>query len=169
MVYEFYMPLRHETALKNTLDSLFYGDVIEARLRAVGFAELRKGMSAETSESDENLMARIMAFVDAKFGGYSIYHVNGRFRAGKLRTIADAAERQATGKRYLVDETTAVARFIFPCDAVENRDIEFLFATLFIKSITRLVAGEDVIWMVESGLHNRVHVWEAADADQGED
>ena len=56
-----------------------------------------------------------------------------------------------------------MARFIFPCDPRDATSIEFLFEKLFIRSITRLVAGEDVIWMVESGLNNRVHVWAAKD------
>jgi hypothetical protein len=142
-------------------------------LRAVGFDELRRGFSPQPDEPDETLFRRVLAFVDQNFGGYSIYHVNGRFRAGpprgRLRTTTEATERQGRGRRYLVDETTAVARFIFPCDPRDATLIEFLFARLFIRSITRLVAGEDVIWMVESGLNDRVHVWEAVEIEPDEE
>jgi hypothetical protein len=61
----------------------------------------------------------------------------------------------------LVDETTAVVRFIFPCEPAEKPAIAFLFSRLFTDTITKLVAGEDVIWMVESGLEDKVHIWEA--------
>lgn len=161
IVYEFYMPLKHEVPLKSTLDSLFYLDAVRARLVAVGVPELQKGVPAMPGESEDDYISRLVDFAGEKFSGYSIYQVNGRFRAGSLRSLADAAQGQAMGERYIVDESTAVARFIFPCDPNEYDRIEFLFEKLFIRSVTKLVAGEDVIWMVESGLKDRVHVWEA--------
>jgi hypothetical protein len=96
--------------------------------------------------------------------GYSIYHVDGRFRADKLSTQQEAVELLKMGQRYLVDETTAVTRFIFPCkDDEEAERVRFLFKELFITAITQLISGEDEIWVVESGIHNRVHVWKRRD------
>jgi hypothetical protein len=76
------------------------------------------------------------------------------------------AKIQKEGRRYLIDETTAIAKFIFPCkDKMEANQTHYLFEALFIRSIIQLVNGEDEIWMVESGLLNRVHVWRMADVD----
>jgi hypothetical protein len=165
VIYEFYMPLKHEVTLKNTLDSLFYRDAIKARLEAVGLPTLKREFHATKDEEDDDYLSRLLDFIGKTFTGYSIYHVNGRFRALDLRTLEDAAKGQAQGERYLVDETTAVARFIFPCDPHDSTSIAFLFEKLFIRSITKLVAGEDIIWMVESGMNNRVHVWAAKDVE----
>lgn len=66
------------------------------------------------------------------------------------------------GRRYLVDETTAVTRFVFPCKPDEGEKVRFLFRELFITPITEQVSGEDEIWVVESGTRNKVHVWKPA-------
>lgn len=68
----------------------------------------------------------------------------------------------AAGRRYLVDETTAVTRFVFPCNQDEGDKVRFLFKELFINPITEQVSGEDEIWVVESGTRNKVHVWKPA-------
>ena len=79
-------------------------------------------------------------------------------------TQEQVADIQKQGRRYLIDETTAVARFIFPCkDNSEADRIRYLFETLFVRSIIQLVNGEDEIWMVESGSRNRVHVWRVSE------
>jgi hypothetical protein len=31
---------------------------------------------------------------------------------------------------------------------------------LFVRAITEVVNGEDEIWMVETGLKNRLHIWQ---------
>jgi hypothetical protein len=82
VVYEFYMPLKHEVTLKNTLDSLFYRDAIQARLEAVGLPALKKAFAIEQGETDASYFSRLLSFVGTTFSGYSIYHVSGRFRAG---------------------------------------------------------------------------------------
>ena len=170
VTYEFYLPLRHEAALKSTLDSLFYKDIVEARIANLEIGELRRAVQFEVEEPDDAAFrALVRDFVDSKFGGYSTYHVNGRFKAGKLKTQAEVASATGAGQRYLVDETTAVARFIFPCDEREANSIEYLFERLFVRSITLLVAGEDEIWMVESGQNDRVHVWKTVEEDGDED
>ena len=160
-IYEFYLPLRHETTLKRVLDSLFYRDAIESRMKTVPLATLKSEIQPTEGENDEQYFQRVVDFAGKTFTGYSFYQVNGRFRAGNIRTIEDALKIQTAGERYLDDETTAVVRFVFPCDPDDAMAIEHLFARLFISAIKKLVAGEDMIWMVESGLNNRVHVWEA--------
>src|SRR5438128_1674134 len=42
IVYEFYMPLAHENALRITLDSLFYKDAILPRLKRIGVKGLKE-------------------------------------------------------------------------------------------------------------------------------
>lgn len=87
VVYEFYMPLSHESALRDTLDSLFYKDVIMPRLRhRIGAEMLKAHFPASMTDSDDDIIERAVTFVQSKFGGYSIYHVDGRFRAAGLLT-----------------------------------------------------------------------------------
>jgi hypothetical protein len=102
--------------------------------------------------------------------------------------MADAVRMQSDGDRYLADETTAVVRFIFPCgkprrlppplssetfeggvlsigglldiDAEdEATKIRWAFGVLFVQSIVQIVNGEAEIWMVESGMRSRLHIW----------
>jgi hypothetical protein len=161
VVYEFYMPLSHENALKVTLDSLFYKDVLMPRLRhRIGVEKLKPLFEYQLTDSDDTFLARVALFVEGKFGGYSIYHVHGRFRAGKLLTQAEAFEQTKAGPKYLVDETTAVTRFIFPCKVGEADKVRFLFRELFMDPITEQVSGEDEIWVVESGSRHNVQVWQ---------
>jgi hypothetical protein len=40
---------------------------------------------------------------------------SGRFRTLNLMTMTEAARVEENGDRYLIDETTAIVRFIFPC------------------------------------------------------
>lgn len=159
VVYEFYMPLSHEGPLTVTLDSLFYRDVILPRLRRIGVEELKKHFDYLITDTDETFFDKVCKFVESKFGGYSIYHVDGRFRAAGLLTQQQAFEVTRTGGRYLVDETTAVTRFIFPCKQNEAEKVRFLFKHLFMDPVTEQVSGEDEIWVVESGSRNRVQVW----------
>lgn len=99
-------------------------------------------------------------------------------------TIRDAAKIEEDYDRYLVDETTAIVRFIFPCgkpirrksgsvadfddperDSTdqdgreEAKKIRWFFNALFVQSVLQVVNGEAEIWMVESGLQNRLHIW----------
>ena len=160
VVYEFYMPLSHEGPLKVTLDTLFYKDVIVPRLRRIGIERLKPYFEYLTTDDDAIFLERVCSFVDSKFGGYSIYHVDGRFRAGDLVTQEQAFRSTRSGQNYLVDETTAVTRFVFPCeDETEANKVRFLFKELFMDPITEQVSGEDQIWVVESGSRNQVQVW----------
>ncbi len=160
VVYEFYMPLTHEAALKAILDSLFFKDVVLPRLKhRIGVQKLKAHFDYSLTDTDDSFLERVSTFIDSKFGGYSIYHVVGRFRAGKLLTQDEAAALTKTGTKYLFDETTAVTRFVFPCKPEEADKVRFLFEALFVDPITEQVSGEDEIWVVESGNRNRVHVW----------
>lgn len=84
--------------------------------------------------------------------------------AGLLKTQDEVANIQKRGEKYLIDETTAVARFIFPYkDSDELENVRYLFGILFVRSIIQLVNGEEQIWMIETGPQNRVHVWQRLD------
>lgn len=170
MIYDFLMPLTNEAHLRTTLDGLFYKDSLLARLKTIGASELRKNINLP-DKSDEGYLASILAFIENHFIGYSIFHVDGRFRAGKLRTQDEVADIQKKGEKYLIDETTAVARFIFPYgDEKELDNIRYLFRILFVRSIIQLVNGEEQIWMIETGPRNRVHIWQALEEeDDGEE
>jgi hypothetical protein len=171
VIYEFFMPLTNEAALRSTLDALFYKDIIITKLKVIGIPELAKNLPKKNGETDNAYLERVTAWIDDHFGGYSIYHVDGRFRAWKLATRAEAAVREQKGFRYLINETTAVTRFIFPCkDPAEAAIVRYFFDALFVKSIIQLINAEDEIWMVESGIFNRVHMWRITDGyDEVED
>lgn len=184
IIYEFFMPLTNEGHLRTALDALFYKDTILARLRIIGHEKVKKHFPDNPGEPLEAYLDRVCKWVSDQFGGYSISHVSGRFRAGPLSTMAEVAEYQQHGDRYLVDETTAVVRFIFPCGEPRRRktpvsgadfeedtyetpgaepadaaQIRWFFRVLFVQSILQVVNGEDEIWMVESGMRRRLHIW----------
>lgn len=160
------MPLRNEEFLRETLDSLFYEDSIKFRLKLVDRKVLELKFTKELLEEEDAYFSRICKYVSQKFGGYSIHHVNGRFRAAELMT-----HTQASGaERYLIDETTAVVRFILPCQKTDvmsaEQDAEltrWFFEELFVQSILEVVNAEDEIWLLESGMQHRLHIWRAKD------
>jgi hypothetical protein len=170
IIFEFYLPLRNEEFLKEALDALFYRDSILLRLRGVDIEDVRGNCPFGTLTNSE-LLREVCDFCSAKFGGYSISHVSGRFRAGPLRSRNDVFNASVSApERYIVDETTAVVKFIIPCN--ENRQfgssslhesdiIRWLFEKLFISSIQEVVNAEDEIWVLESGLRNQLHIWRA--------
>ena len=155
-IYEFFMPLTNEGFLRTALDSLFYRDSIEASILTIPPEELHAQFKKLDSETEYNYNNRLYEWISDHFGGYSIYHVNGRFRAGNLVSRQDAAGMD----RYLVDETTAVARFIFPCETSDEANlVAFFFSALFVQAIIEVINGEDEIWMTETGMENRLHIW----------
>jgi len=189
IMFEFFMPLRNEAVLKSTLDALFYKDTIMNRLHAEDVETLRTYIAIEPDESQEDYYQRACNWISSKFTGYSIGHYNGRFKGGRLKTFAEAAQLEQRASTYIEDETTAIVKFIFPCggpviktdyatlenDAAagisrdlgpgdenvqeEARRIRFFFNLLFVKSILQVVSGEHSIWMLESGLRSRLHIW----------
>jgi hypothetical protein len=159
LTFEFFMPLSNEAHLRTTLDALFYKDTILARLKAQDGEELTGHFPTDGNEKKEQYLDRLCAWIEERFVGYSISHVSGRFRAERLLSREEAVNL-AVHTRYLIDETTAVTRFIFPCqDEHEAAKIGWLFQILFVQSIIQLVNGEAEIWMVESGSRNRVYIW----------
>ncbi|MCC6731034.1 MAG: hypothetical protein IT208_17045 [Chthonomonadales bacterium] len=155
-IYEFFMPLSNENALRGVLDSLFYKDTLDVQLDTISQKDIEKVFPRDEADNDKYRQG-VLEWIGRKFGGYSIYHVSGRFRAGGLKPRQEALTDPS---RYLIDETTAVTRFIFPCEsAAEAGQVAFFFEKLFVRAILEVVNGEDEIWMVESGFENRLHVW----------
>lgn len=185
VTYEFLLPLTREDQLRAALDDLFFTDTIKHRLREIGRETVETWITANAGESDEDYLSRVSELVGEKFGGYSISHVNGRFRAGNLKDRAAAGKMLELNERYLVDETTAVVRFIIPIgstretvdDGFADTELEVgfpppavllevqlihrLFFHLFVEAVARMVLGEDEIWLVEEfGPFRRLYVWE---------
>lgn len=182
-VFEFLLPMSRETQLRSTLDGLFYADALSQRFDELGNARLEKMIPREHKETVDSYRVRLISQVSDWFGGYSIALVSGRFRAASLRTRKEAVEHQAeTGRPYLIDETTAVVRFIVPMPsskleegfsgtldlsrsqgavAVEAQRVRDLFFAIFVEAVIRIVNGEDVIWLLEdSPLGKVLHTWE---------
>jgi hypothetical protein len=187
LVFEFFMPLTNEGPLRQSLDALFYKDTIRRRLHTLGVARLNERIQREVGETDEAYLERVGLWISERISGYSISHVSGRFRGYDLMCLDEAAKVAADGGRYLIDETTAIVRFIFRCGkpreraASRRRDlfsvfdeekadpdeqtkkeagiVRWLFGALFVQSIVEAIGGEDEIWMVESGMVNRLHIW----------
>jgi len=160
LVYEFFMPLTNEGHLRTTLDALFYKDTIRARLKTLDHGQLGVRLPKNNGETVDAYLDRACTRIAEFFVGYSISHVGGRFRTGKIATLEEVAKIQSDGGRYLIDETTAVVRFIFPCASGEEAEIvAWFFRSLFVECILQVVNGEDEIWMVESGMRNRLHIW----------
>ncbi len=179
LLYEFLMPLTREDLLKQSLDSLFFQDTLLDTLRALGLGSFGTILPRTNNETDERYAGRIASKVADYFGGYSITHASGRFRADDLRTQADAV-----GKRYIIDETTAVVRFIIPLKTTETVHspifnpaitgrghdenaacnevamVRTLFFTIFAEVVVHSVQGEDEIWLLEAlDGHQRLYRW----------
>jgi len=143
-------------------------------------------MDRPASENEPEFIDRLVKFTQAKIGGYSISHVSGRFRAADIKTREEVGKMFSLGAPYLIDETTAVARFIIPCHSSvleyendfksigaaldasrkedpslvrEVRQIRRLFYHLFVEAVARTV-GEQEIWLLEqSPFGQRLYVW----------
>jgi hypothetical protein len=190
VTFDFLLPLTREDRLRRALDDLFYADAVARRLTQVGLERLAAVVPREPGLGDEQYVERIVQLVADRFVGYSISHVAGRYRAAGLMTRRQAGDLLAREGRYLVDETTALVRFIARCNATrhsydphvgsllgaldddpddpdrgaavraEVRLIEVLFLELFAEAVVHAVEGEDEIWLVESGPTRRLYVWE---------
>jgi hypothetical protein len=169
LIYDFLMPLTNEGPLRITLDTLFFKDTLESKLKTIPEAELVAHFPRPSTQTKEEYLRIILTFIEKHFLGYSISHVDGRFRAGSVLTQDEVAKFQRDGDRYLIDETTAVVRFIFPYTNDELERIRFLFQSLFVRSIIQLVSGEEQIWMLEDGPERSVHIWKRSDDDEDED
>ena len=192
--WEFLLPLTRESELRRALDDLFYSDSVVARLTEVGeligFDELASWAGINFEEASHEEVVDAVATVAAeRFFGYSISHVTGRFRgSAELLTREDAGEILAKGGDYLLDETTALVRFIVPIQAsrTEHRErftgnlaemrqvgtdndevrediavVQALFFNLFVEAVVQTIQGEDEIWLIENTpAGERLFVWE---------
>jgi len=134
-------------------------------------------------EAEGDYLDRIADFAGEKFGGYSISHVSGRFRAADLMTKEEAAKHEKTGDHYIVDETTAVVRFVLPHDATAYREndpnltlsndaiederakTDWLFHHLFVDAVTHATTNQDQIWLLETGKNHRLFRYVSEDRD----
>ena len=180
LIYEFFMPLSREDRLREALDNLFYRDTIEQRIQEIGFAQIHAGLNLSIDYSDEKIRQLVFDFIESTIGGYSIYLVNGRYRADQLASRAEVVNRPFAYGPYVVDETTAIVRFILPVEtdagkfahgnilepAGESLDtqkraelIRWLFLNFFAEALIRVVQNEDEIWLLESGMRSAFYRW----------
>lgn len=179
LTYEFLMPLTREDLLRQGLDRLFFKDTLEEQLNLLDLDAFEEVIPRIANEAPEGYARRIARKVSKYFGGYSITHVSGRFRVCDL-----ISQAEAVGKRYIIDETTAMVRFIIPLDAAsrihdqvfcptrtpvnaegdvteEVTLIRALFFTIFAEVVVHSVQGEDQIWLLETlHGHQRLYTWE---------
>lgn len=180
LVYEFFMPLSREDRLREALDNLFYLDTVEQRIREIGITQIRQGLKLPGSCSDEEIRRLVIDFVENTIGGYSLYLVNGRFRASSLATREKVVARPFAYGPYIVDETTAVVRFILPVDTGQKPPVQmslfepaqmatdtterseqmrWLFLNFFAEVVTHVVRKEDEIWLLETGMRSALYRW----------
>ncbi len=118
--------------------------------------------------------------MESTIGGYSIYLVNGRYRADKLASRAEVVNRPFAYGSYIVDETTAIVRFILPVKTDAEKFergkilepatdsfhaskraelIRWLFLNFFAEALISVVQNEDEIWLLESGMRSAFYRW----------
>ncbi|MCP4142809.1 MAG: hypothetical protein GY755_21415 [Chloroflexi bacterium] len=180
LIYEFFMPLSREDRLREALDNLFYRDTIEQRIQEIGIAQIRAGLDLSANYSDEKIQQLVFDFIESTIGGYSIYLVNGRYRADLLASRTEVVNRPFAYGSYIVDETTAIVRFILPvvtdagkfehgnilepaADSTQANKraelIRWLFLNFFAEALIRVVQNEDEIWLLESGMRSAFYRW----------
>ena len=182
LIFEFFLPFNNESNLRAVLDDLFYKDTIKVMIARIDQEELLSAFPRDNDENDDLYYENLYKWISNKFRGYSIGTVSGRFIVTELKAFSEVSELLSRGQHYLIDETTAIVKFIFPISQVvqsvdvnykydldtpgqrqinteENENvkveinrIKFFFKNLFVKAILELVNGEDEIWMIESGL-----------------
>jgi len=177
------MPMTNERILRSSLDNLFYKDTIEFRLKTIPLEELEK-IIPRNHRNAEEYFDRIFQWISRNFCGYSIETVYGRFKViDNIMSFEEAGKLLSKGKDYLIDETTAIVRFLFPIVISKNinfklnsekdnkgdgdlikseaKKIRFFFEKLFVLSVLEIVNGEDEIWMIESGLRTRLNIFKS--------
>ncbi len=180
LMYEFFMPLSREDRLREALDNLFYRDAIEQRIQEIGLSKIREGLKLSPDHSEEKIKQLIFEFMESTIGGYSIYMVNGRYRADSLASREEVISRPFAYGPYIVDETTAIVRFVLPVETAagkfeygevlepasiaivtqERADlVRWLFLNFFAEAIIRVIQTEDEIWLLESGMRSAFYKW----------
>ncbi len=174
------MPLSREDRLREALDNLFYRDTIEQRIQEIGISQIREGLQLSTEYTEEKILQLVFDFMESTLGGYSIYLVNGRYRADVLASREEVVSRQFAHGPYIVDETTAIVRFILPVEtdagkfeygkilepasmAIDTKKraelMRWLFLNFFAETLIRVVQKEDEIWLLESGMRSAFYRW----------
>jgi hypothetical protein len=164
---------RRGLKLRKALDELFYRDTLKRRILEVGVATMAETIPREIGDNDDEYVDRVIAFIGDRIGGFSISHVSGRFRTGAILSREKSAEQIARDIPYLIDETTAVVRFIIPCLSsrtahgvdfnldepaqareadvkLEVRRIRTIFFEFFVEALVKTIRGEKLIWMLET-------------------
>ena len=180
LIYEFFMPLSREDRLREALDNLFYRDTIEQRIQEIGISQIRAGLKLSSEISEDNIRMLVFDFMESTIGGYSIYMVNGRYRADALASREEVVARSFAYGPYIVDETTAIVRFILPVEtdagkyeygkilepasmAIGTKKraelMSWLFLNFFAEALIRAVRKEDEIWLLESGMRSAFYKW----------
>ncbi len=180
LIFEFFMPLSREDRLREALDNLFYLDTIKQRINEIGISQIREGLKLPTEYSDEKIHQLVFEFIESAIRGYSIYLVSGRYRADLLASREKVASRPFGYGPYIVDETTAIVRFIFPVNVDEEKYehgeilepasmatgtqkraelMSWLFLNFFAEALIRVVPNEDEIWLMESGMRSAFYRW----------
>jgi hypothetical protein len=180
LIYEFFMPLSREDRLREALDNLFYRDTIEQRIHEIGIKQIRTGLKLTPNTAEKEVRQIVFDFIQSTIGGYSIYLVNGRYRADLLASRAEVLQRPFGLGAYIVDETTAIVRFILPVETeaaqfvhgkllepaapsqhAKDRaeQIRWLFLNFFAEALIRVVPKEDEIWLLESGMRSAFYRW----------
>ena len=182
IIYEFLLPLTREDKLRRSLDELFFKNTLDQRYSEIDEHVLQQAISRNEKETDSSYRDRVLTMLGNLIGGYSIGHVQGRYRALELMSQQEAAKRHETqGQQYLHDETTASVRFIIPCLSSRGRvsfrkcvdeseaweqDIKLvrtLFFEFFVEAIIKTIRGEDEIWLIETSDIRRLFVFEKTD------
>lgn len=180
LIYEFFMPISREDRLREALDNLFYRDTIEQRIQEIGIARIRAGLKLSSEYSEDKIRQLVFNFMERTIGGYSIYMVTGRYRADVLASREEVVARPFAYGPYIVDETTAIVRFILPVEIdageyeygkilepaamtmgtrVRAELISWLFLNFFAEALIRVVRKEDEIWLLESGMRSAFYRW----------
>ena len=180
LIYEFFMPLSREDRLREALDNLFYRDTIEQRIQEITVSRIRDGLKLSSDYSEDKIRQLVFDFMESTIGGYSITMVSGRYRADALASRAEVVTRPFAYGPYIVDETTAIVRFILPVEtdagkfeygkilepaatAVGTKKraelMRWLFLNFFAEALIRVVRKEDEIWLLESGLRSAFYRW----------
>lgn len=180
LIYEFFMPLSREDRLREALDNLFYKDTIEQRIQEIGFSRIRDGLILPSDYSEEKIRQLVFDFMESTIGGYSVYLVNGRYRADELASREEVINRSPAYGPYIVDETTAIVRFILPVETDAGKfeygkilepasiatdtkkradQLRWLFLNFFAEALIRVVQKEDEIWLLESGMRSAFYRW----------
>jgi hypothetical protein len=172
--FELLLPLTQEDNLRTALDDLFYRDTVEDLVRDLHDSrQLESAIRRDVEESEESYIERAIQAVAELFGGYSIAHVNGRYRSGAIASYEDAAKLIVDRTRYLTDETTAIVRFVAPLKSTrrlhgvrfdlkeqpggvdrqllttEIESIRALFFGVFVNALVRTIRGERAVWLLE--------------------